>query len=149
MPLWKFLKQLFFGHSTPTQRPSRSNEQKQIRDGRTKLVPLQNASQKTRLPNAATSNQKPYLFARKEPRTGLWVDLREGGDEQFLSQEGLPNFTTPEELANWLNIKPGRFPCSPRISTKNSCLPSMSVSHADIDCLSVMNLGGFLATLCL
>ncbi|MDC0273699.1 MAG: reverse transcriptase family protein [Planctomycetaceae bacterium] len=109
MPLWKFLKQLFFGHSTPTQRPSRSNEQKQIRDGRTKLVPLQNASQKTRLPNAATSNQKPYLFARKEPRTGLWVDLREGGDEQFLSQEGLPNFTTPEELANWLNIKPGQL----------------------------------------
>lgn len=109
MPLWKFLKQLFFGHSTATQSPSQNNSRKQSPGGKTKLVPLQNPPQKTKLPNAATSDQKPYLYARKEPSTGLWIDLREGGDEQFLSREGLPNFTTPEELANWLNIKPGQL----------------------------------------
>jgi len=109
MPLWKFLKQLFFGSSSANSGPSASHQRTERRGGKPKLIPLQHPHLKPKLPAATTSKQKPYLYARKDPRQGQWTDLRQGGDEQFLTQEGLPNFSTPEELADWLDIKPGQL----------------------------------------
>jgi len=45
---------------------------------------------------------KPYAFARAQP--GGYSDARVGGSPTQLARFGLPGFSTPEELAKWLQV---------------------------------------------
>ncbi|VAX35887.1 Retron-type RNA-directed DNA polymerase [hydrothermal vent metagenome] len=52
---------------------------------------------------------RPYLFARRNPLTGKYFDLIQGGDFEKLSARQLPFFETPESIANWLQIPAGQL----------------------------------------
>jgi hypothetical protein len=68
--------------------------------------PRRGSDGRSELPARAPS---PYRFARRNPRNGCWLDLSRDQDQARLDQFGLPTFRTPEELAAWLDIPPGRL----------------------------------------
>lgn len=52
---------------------------------------------------------KPYRFARFGPKPGTWYDLSQDGDAVGLQNLGLPEFQTPDQLADWLQMDVGRL----------------------------------------
>lgn len=52
---------------------------------------------------------KPYLYATKNHRRGEYLDFSGGGDPDYLRSVGLPLLKTPEEIAHWLQIRPGEL----------------------------------------
>ncbi|HID24514.1 MAG TPA: RNA-directed DNA polymerase, partial [Planctomycetaceae bacterium] len=51
----------------------------------------------------------PYRFARLATRPGQYWDLSRDGDPEQLGTLGLPEFHTPEQLADWLQMPIGRL----------------------------------------
>jgi len=49
----------------------------------------------------------PYRFAHRDPN-GQFLDLSRDADPRWLEYYGLPEFTTPEQLANWLQLPLGK-----------------------------------------
>lgn len=52
---------------------------------------------------------RPYRYARFGSQTGRYLDLSTDGDAFQLRQRGLPEFNTPEQLADWLGIDVNRL----------------------------------------
>ena len=109
MSLWQFLKRLFLGGPPDIPDASPRSTQTRTERSRVKLDPLSYQQPQDHQRTTKTS-EKPYLYARKDTyRQNGWYDLRAGGDASFLQQERLPLFETPEELADWLDLKPGQL----------------------------------------
>lgn len=56
------------------------------------------------LPYVETHGTAPYRFARYGSQTGHYLDLSQDGDENQLTNLGLPVFHTPEGLSAWLGL---------------------------------------------
>ncbi|MBD3672904.1 MAG: RNA-directed DNA polymerase [Planctomycetaceae bacterium] len=130
MSLWQLLKNLLFGGTAASSNPAVRNTEHERRRGRPRLQPL-NYSQhsRNRQPSRQVS-EKPYLYARKDTyRQDGWYDLREGGDAEFLQQEGLPLIESPAELADWLDLKPGQLAWLTHFFSPGSRAESVEQSH--------------------
>lgn len=75
---------------------------------RVRLVRLRRSRARQPL-TARPVSSPPYRFAMKNPRTGAYLDLRGDDSPNRLMQLGLPQFSTPEELAEWLQLSPGKL----------------------------------------
>ncbi|MFN0054825.1 MAG: reverse transcriptase family protein [Planctomycetales bacterium] len=84
------------------------------RHPRVRLAPLRRAAAdqsgqtRTGLQPEEIVASAPYRFARPCV-TGGWLDLSRDGDPERLQQFGLPVFQTPQQLADWLELSPGRL----------------------------------------
>lgn len=112
MGLLRFILGLFgFGNSKTTTRPShRRKTTKKLRA----LPRLRYHDMKARTAytqfsdsNKNESVEAPYLFARKQPRTGKYCDLSLDQQTELLERWKLPHFGTPLELADWLGLPVG------------------------------------------
>jgi RNA-directed DNA polymerase len=75
-----------------------------------RLPPLKYRSTLVRTPSdRESSREKPYRFAHRNARTGGWLDLSTDADPRWLEYYGLPTLRTPEQLAEWLTVTPGRL----------------------------------------
>ncbi len=75
-----------------------------------RLPPLKYKSTLVRTPHEREiSGDKPYRFAHRDARTGRWLDLSTDADPRWLEYYGLPTLRTPEQLAEWLQLSPGRL----------------------------------------
>ena len=83
--------------------------QSQYPPGRRRLVctrrkSLKFAARKRSLPYVESKGAAPYRYARYGSQTGHYLDLSRDGDEEQLTQFGLPIFHTPEQLAAWIGL---------------------------------------------
>ena len=69
---------------------------RQTASGRKRSIP--------KVPPCEVSGNLPYRFARFGSRTGSYLDLSQDGDVARLRQQGMPVFSTPEQLAAWLDL---------------------------------------------
>ena len=104
------------GHppTAPGRSPPRQPETRRRRP-RARLVPLRagragaTVGRRARTPEVPANAPRPYSFARRNPCNGCWLDLSQDQDDARLDREQLPRFRTPDELAGWLEILPGRL----------------------------------------
>ncbi|MEX0716555.1 MAG: reverse transcriptase family protein [Planctomycetaceae bacterium] len=114
MGLFDFLRRFFFGTPAPPadgKAPPRSrHERRRARHRpRPRLDPLRyDLRHPVPDPAPPESAEKPYRFAQRGGR-GRWLDLSKDGDDAQLGELALPRFRTPEELAAWLELSPGRL----------------------------------------
>src|SRR4051812_10290841 len=91
--------------------PAPSSVRRKLRHGgrrpaaRVRLVPLRRPHQTNVRPplSELTVSSPPYAFSRLSVLGGF-LDLSRDGDLQRLRQFGLPAFTNPVELAEWIGI---------------------------------------------
>lgn len=104
MGLLRWLLSLFGGASRPSERPPRRRVTPRRRPAPS-LVPLQ-ADRIARPARAASVLEKtpPYPFARREPRTGRFVDLAGDMDRDRLQSRGLPIVSAPEHLIELFDL---------------------------------------------
>jgi retron-type reverse transcriptase len=57
----------------------------------------------------SAGRQQPYRFAHRNPRTGSWLDFSTDADPRWLDYYGLPHLKTPQDLADWLKVPPGKL----------------------------------------
>ena len=97
------------GHSQP---PAKARQKPALGDKRSlrpRLVPtrrkeLKDATHRRAIPIVETKGAAPYRYARYGSRTGHYLDLSRDGDSDRLQRYGLPEFHTPEELADWIGL---------------------------------------------
>lgn len=116
MGLFDFLRRIFFG-SPPSQAvspvesapvPEETSSRKPRR--KTTLEPLRySSSHSSRVENIEEVAAPPYELARYGARTGHYYDMTRDGDTEKLARYELPRFSTPVELAEWLNIPLGKL----------------------------------------
>jgi retron-type reverse transcriptase len=75
---------------------------------RPKLLPGRSKSQRQRLRGVSVP-VRPYRYACVNQFDGGFRDLSGGGRPERLARFGLPELTTPEDIAAWLQITPGRL----------------------------------------
>jgi retron-type reverse transcriptase len=77
----------------------------------TRLTRLRYRSSIVRTPSDRESagREQPYKFAHRNPRTGSWLDLSTDVDPRWLDYYRLPHLKTPQELADWLTVPPGKL----------------------------------------
>jgi retron-type reverse transcriptase len=115
MGLLQFLRRLLFGtgrDSGAAAPPAKSPVSRKFGFRlRRELQPLRHQSTLVRTPpeREVVKGQPPYRFAMRNVRTGRWLDLSTDSDPRWLEYYGLPALRTPEELAEWLQITPGRL----------------------------------------
>ena len=114
MGLWQWLKQLLFG-STSVEVEIPTEEERQERRPTPKLTPLRYhvSSWENHLPwKREFVSQRPYRFACNTDVWGMYndgyVDLSLDANFGQLERWGLPKFSNPEELAEWLGLPVGR-----------------------------------------
>jgi len=108
------LRWLGFSKGTTTaERPPQRRQRRRGRLGHIYLKPLRRDQQR-RQDRPKTFNdtnetpQRPYRFARSGGYGG-YLDLSQDGDTYRLEQFQLPYLNSPEEIAAWLSIPPGRL----------------------------------------
>lgn len=69
---------------------------------------LRYRSSQPRFSSPAAERTPPYRFARREVRTGRYLDLSGDIDRAGLARWGLPVFGSPDELAHWLELTAGK-----------------------------------------
>ena len=107
MGLFSFLRRLLFG-SRRTVTRSRTRRPRRPRP-RPVLTPLRFAVQRpARGTTSVEVDAAPYRFARFGTRFGKYWDLSRDGAPDQLSQLGLPQVDSPEQLAVWLGIPIGQ-----------------------------------------
>ncbi len=116
MGLFKFLLSLFFPQKNkPSLEKSIILQRKKFKKKtRPKLTPLRfkkitRETLTVRTSVSTPANEPPYRFARYDIKTGGFLDLSQDGDLERLAAHGLPQFSTPEELAVWLDIPVGKL----------------------------------------
>ena len=57
-----------------------------------------------RQPDAGKQMDRPYAFARHSPLEGLYLDRRVGGKAERIWKYGLPEFNSPQDLADWFKL---------------------------------------------
>lgn len=62
-----------------------------------------------RAPVSEVAGEPPYRLARFGSQTGHYLDLTLDHDEPALVERGLPVIKTPDDIANWLNLKLARL----------------------------------------
>ncbi|MEX1096426.1 MAG: reverse transcriptase family protein [Planctomycetales bacterium] len=113
MGLFDFLRRLFFGKPAAAPpggtAPPGSRRRTRAPRRRPRLEPFR-YGRRERAPDPAppATGDPPYRFARRAAR-GRWLDLAQDGDDGQLAELGLPRFRTPEELAAWLELRPGQL----------------------------------------
>lgn len=117
MGLFDFIRQLFGSppdRSGPAPAPAPTPEQETHRPprprGKVRLHPLRYP--KGRKQTEYTVEEvpsPPYELARYGAMTGHYFDLTQDGDPDRLNQFQLPHFSTPLELAQWLEIPLGKL----------------------------------------
>ncbi|HSG69016.1 MAG TPA: reverse transcriptase family protein [Planctomycetaceae bacterium] len=109
MGLWNFLKRLLFGAGRrPAGRQISPRHRKASRSRpvlKTLRYKKQYARTKIDPPESATP---PYPFARRNPRTGQYLDLSAGTDRDRLRDWNLPELETLDDLARWLELPLGK-----------------------------------------
>ena len=130
MGLWTFLKRLLFGLTG--SRPARrvAPRHRKPRTNRPKLEPLRyqkkTAREKTDPPESSTP---PYPFAWRNPATGGYLDLTEGTDFDRLRKWKLPELTTLDDLARWLEMPLGKVAWLTARTSSGSSVSSVQQSH--------------------
>ncbi len=116
MGLFKFLFNLFFSgkQQSLSGKSASRRRRKPEKITRAKLSPLRfkkssHDSSTVRTSVSTPADNPPYRFARYDIKTGGFLDLSKDGDSERISSMGLPQFSTPEELANWLDIPVGKL----------------------------------------
>jgi retron-type reverse transcriptase len=115
MGLLQFLRRLLFGtagDSGAPLAPAKPSINRKIGFRlRRELLPLRHQSTLVRTPaeREVVKGGPPYRFAIRNARTARWLDLSTDSDPRWLEYYGLPALRTPEELAAWLQISPGRL----------------------------------------
>lgn len=109
MGLVDFLLSLFGKQRQPAQRGKRRRRARQ----KPRLVPLRRnpairQAGPRREPLVETA-ELPYRFAHFGVVHGGFLDLSRDGHAQQLQKLGLPVFRTPEEMADWLNVRLGKL----------------------------------------
>lgn len=93
----------------PQKKPPKSKQKPIARRDRPRRVPvklnrLRRLAHRTRQRlDDCTVPERPYAFARPGVMGG-YLDLSRDGRDDRLRQRGLPQFSTPQELARWLQI---------------------------------------------
>lgn len=116
MGLFQFVRDLLLGpgqprdhHAETPAQPPKPDKRIGFRVQRT-LPPLRYKTTLVRTPtDREQCREKPYRFAHRDARTGRWLDLSTDADPRWLEYYGLPLLKTPEQLAEWLQITPGRL----------------------------------------
>ena len=117
MSLWGFLRRLLFGPEKAGRRQARpstvKSRRRKRRRKRVRLAPLRFHSDPKRRSQPVGTGKAPYRFARLDVtvRRGArqgYLDLAQDGDRDRLQRWGLPEFSTPDELADWLGLHVGR-----------------------------------------
>lgn len=107
MGLFDFLAKLFLPGGGPRRTPLRPER----RSLYVPIDPLRWQMRQERLKrklNAPQVDGPPYRFAEYAPRFGKYYDLSQDGNPERLSEFGLPEFQTPEQLAEWLQLPVGK-----------------------------------------
>lgn len=116
MGLFQFLRRLLFGapshHSaSPAHSPStheRPRCSKVYRKPR--LTPLRYKNEiKPEKPEIIEVSSPPHELARYGSRTGHYIDMTQDSDFEKLEQHNLPQFCTPLELSQWLELPLGKL----------------------------------------
>ncbi len=106
---------LFFPGRTTQARGRGSQDLPKTSHWKPRLVPLRrdrvtgDAGRSDRFATQTTTPTPPYRFARIGIESGGFLDLSQDTDVERLEQFGLPEFSTPEELADWLDLPVGRL----------------------------------------
>lgn len=127
MGLFDFLLRLFIPAKKPGGSSERSAEPAEVSPHtdtrkqppaapmpklRPRLVPLRrNLVRKPPCPPSTEVDgpAPPYRFANYGIRQGTFFDLSQDGNPERLAEFGLPIFSTPDELANWLELPCGQL----------------------------------------
>ena len=96
-----------------------------------RLEPLRYRTSLVRTANdrEASGSTPSYRYAPRNPRTGEWLDLSTDADDRWLDYYGLPHLTTPEELADWLEVSPGKLAWLTHRFTEGHRPPSEKSAH--------------------
>jgi RNA-directed DNA polymerase len=130
MGIWKFLKRLLFGwmHSAPA-RPLAPRHRKSPRT-RPRLRGLRYRESSVReQPDPPESATPPYPFAWRNPRTGGFLDLTQGTSWERLRAWNLPELTTLEDLARWLELPLGQLAWLTARTSSGSSHSTVRQSH--------------------
>lgn len=97
--------------SSPPVQPAMGRPQQRERPQLARLSKVRYRSSLVRTPadRENAGKQPPYRFAHRNPRTGAWLDLSTDSDPRWLDYYGLPQLKTPQELADWLRVPPGKL----------------------------------------
>ncbi|MFO0918493.1 MAG: reverse transcriptase family protein [Planctomycetaceae bacterium] len=106
MALWDWLLR-WFGWSRVTKTSRASAARSRVRLRPTGSPPANRRT--TRIPTTEVSDESPYRLARMGSRTGQWLDLTLDHRPAELAQRQLPNVRTPDDIADWLNVKLSRL----------------------------------------
>ncbi|MCH9653192.1 MAG: reverse transcriptase family protein [Planctomycetes bacterium] len=116
MGLFQFLRQLLFGSPSnrsvapsetgqPERRTQRSRAARKPR-----LKPFRYKSgDKAEIPETIEVSSPPHELARYGSRTGHYFDMTRDSDVEKLDRYNLPQFRTPLELSQWLDIPLGKL----------------------------------------
>jgi RNA-directed DNA polymerase len=104
MGLINFLRNLF-GLETPGRHPPQTGLRRKP-GKQVQLVPLRYHWERPPVRNtwAVEVERTAYRYAPRNPRTGAYLDLSLDSDISQLNELQLPRFSTPEELAEWLQV---------------------------------------------
>ncbi len=110
MGLFDFLRRLLFGRRE--RRPA-APKRKVVPRRRRRPVRLTPLRYRSGLPDercrSCEVSERPYRFALPGGHYGSHWDLSRDGDPAQLRELGLPEFYTPEQLAEWLQMPIGRL----------------------------------------
>lgn len=116
MGLFDFIRQIFFGPATDqtVARPEPSAGTEQTKPPRVyhkpRLQPLRYAKKKQHnVTSIEEVSSPPYELACYASRTGHYFDMAQDGDPEKLNRYHLPQFSTPLELAQWLEYPIGKL----------------------------------------
>ncbi|MEX2286173.1 MAG: reverse transcriptase family protein [Planctomycetaceae bacterium] len=116
MGLFGFLRRLFFPSKQSSEALRSQSARLKRRRKPVRLVPLRRDAEcalgrgldKSRKSQSIQSPETPYRFARFGIESGGFLDLSRDLDEERLQHFGLPIFSTPDELADWLEMPVGK-----------------------------------------
>ena len=116
MGLFQFLRRLLFGsptngsvgRSASQQKSGRSNRSRDLRKPRLKPLRYKKDSKLERSETIEVSSP-PHELARYGSRTGHYLDMTQDSNFEKLDQYDLPQFCTPLELSQWLEIPLGKL----------------------------------------
>lgn len=108
--VWVVLRTLVSRRSTPDQ-PRRSwlSGWNRTRRHKARLREPRRPRPYQRRPPLNVVTEKPHPFANYAPKPGTWFDLTTDARPSLLAQHQLPDFSTPEALARWLNVSMGEL----------------------------------------
>ncbi len=116
MGLFQFLRRLLFGapshHSaSPAHSPSSHERPQRTKVYRKpRLTPLRYKNEiKPERPEIIEVSSPPHELARYGSRTGHYIDMTQDSDFEKLDEYNLPQFCTPLELSQWLEIPLGKL----------------------------------------